>query len=492
MKQSPASLVLFSLIITLCRVSQPVCAQVPVRPSHEGKVVLFGNLHAHSKLSDDIAGAGDELLPSEAFKYAHAHGLDFLAITDHHKATDSPNRLWMTAAEYKEKLFDVAMAYNAAHIEAFVAIPGIEWGNTATGNHVNVFGANVVPPDTIADTDYDELFEWAKLNAQMVQFNHPNSWKTQSNRNTSVGNYGRALYASDTEFVAKVDPAVQTISIISSVAGGHISGELRHSEDKTHREMQWEKYYKEFLNLGFHISPAAIQHTHWKKWGTVTAARTAVWASSGSYSDLMEGFKANRAYATEDDELVLVYQVRYKEKTYWMGESVLLESDEEDVEVVIKIWQGSGTDGDATDEGPYTVEIITDPDGIGGQEAAASTSNTYSGILSNTERVVPLQVVAGAYVYLHISEEAGKDNALGEGIDEVNNATGADGEDGKRDDMSDSAWTSPIWFHAVLFVWSKNSNLYHEPSCWAVKNISQSNKRTGPAPPGKTKHGCHP
>ena len=38
------------------------------RPSHDGKVLLFGNLHAHSKLSDDIHGAGNEMNEESGFE----------------------------------------------------------------------------------------------------------------------------------------------------------------------------------------------------------------------------------------------------------------------------------------------------------------------------------------------------------------------------------------------------------------------------------------
>ena len=153
------------------------------------KVVLFGNLHAHYKLSDDIKNAGDNMLPIKAFEYAHANGLDFLAITDHHQGTDAPGRLSLTQTEYKEKLYDVALDYNSKNKMKFVAVPGIEWGNMATGNHVNMLGAKAVPPDDIKNKDYDKLFEWAKQNCEFIQFNHPNSWSRERKRNKDVGNY---------------------------------------------------------------------------------------------------------------------------------------------------------------------------------------------------------------------------------------------------------------------------------------------------------------
>lgn len=92
------------------------------RPKHDGKVVLFGNLHAHFKLSDDIRNVGDEMMLIRAFEYAHSHGLDFLAITDHHKAIDSNHRILMTKTEYKQSLFDVEKDYNSGHAGKIIVI----------------------------------------------------------------------------------------------------------------------------------------------------------------------------------------------------------------------------------------------------------------------------------------------------------------------------------------------------------------------------------
>ncbi|MCI0364797.1 MAG: hypothetical protein L0219_13030 [Phycisphaerales bacterium] len=467
-------------------------AQPTPRPAHDGKVVLFGNLHAHSKLSDDVNNAGNEMLPIRAFEYAQAHGLDFLAISDHHKAVDSNHRLWMTQAEYTSQLFDVATQYNQDHAGEFIAIPAIEWGNTSTGNHINVFGAPQLPPDTIHDADYDALYEWAKTHAPFVQFNHPNSWQGESNRNLQVGNFGQNLYGSETAFASAVDPIVDAISIICTVRGGHITGALRDSEAKTHREMQWENYYKQYLNMGFHIAPGGDQDTHGTNWGTVTAARAAVWADSASYQDLMTAFKANRAYATEDDELVVAYQVRHQSTKYWMGELVPLQTSEADIEIIVKVWQAAGSDSDPTDEGPYTINVVSDSDGIGGSEAAIF--RTAENLPSGAEGIIPLRVVRGEYIYLHVLEQGGKDNPIGDGEDEHDNISGAETADGKRDDMNDQAWTAPIWFTtpapSPVFVWSVNSIFYHDLDCWAAARIGAANRRTGPAPAGKEKHNC--
>jgi hypothetical protein len=469
------------------------------RPTFDGKLALFGSLHNHSALSDDTtASERPQLAPLTGWEYARTHGLDFLAMTDHHKAVDATtNPLRLSAAEYTTQLFDAARTYDQQHLGAFVAIPGIEWGNTATGNHVNVFGAPTLPPDTILGSQYNALFTWAAANAECIQLNHPYSWAGESNRDLSVGNFGEALYADTGAYVQGLGPAARTMSIISSVAGGHISGPLNHNEDKTHRDVSAKGFaeYLRYLNMGFHLSPAANQDTHWRNWGTVTAARTGVWADTCEYRPLMDAIRANRVFATEDDELAVALQVRFGATTSWMGQTVALGSQEGDVTLVVFVTQGTGSDGDPTDEGPYTVRIWSDPDGIGGQEAAAGASTS---VASGVAADIPFNAVAGEYVFLEVVEQNGKDNPVGDGEDNRVNATTAPGQDGLRDDLRDAAWTTPVWFTAGAavvgdtFVWSVNSNKYHDPDCWAVKQIGSANRREGPAPAGKTKHACHP
>lgn len=431
----------FSFAVLLVLLVSPLIVAQPADQQHAGKVVLFGALHAHSSLSDDAAtlpgNRNVDFTPLALYTYARDHGLNFLGVSDHQKATDSNHRLFMTAAEYRDELFGVAMTFNADHPD-FIAIPGIEWGNTSTGNHLNVFGSPTLPPDTILDKEYDELYTWARANAKFVTFNHPNSGGKKA-----VGNYGEKRYGSQSAFQLAADPIVETIDIITSVRGGHITGDLAKSENKTHRMMQWEQLYQKYLNMGFHVSPGANHDTHRKNAGTVTAARTAVWADTATYDDLMRGFRANRVYTTEDDELAVSFQVQHGGRTAWMGETVDLNAATANVTLKVKVWQVAGSDGDPTDEGPYTVEVVSDWQGKGGR--LASVWETYTtnanGVLTQS-----IPVNAGEYFYLVITEQNGKDNAEGDGTDEFNNETGEEGADGKRDDMNDHAWTTPIWF----------------------------------------------
>ena len=456
------------------------------RPEHDGKRAYFGTLHAHSELSGDVSVANG-LSPEEAFDYARTHGLDFLGVSDHHKHPDAPGgaQYHMEDSEY-QTLLDAAGAINLANPGTFVAIPGIEWGTVATGNHINIFGAATLPPDTIADTEYDELFAWVKTAARFAQCNHPYAWAAESDENLDVGNYGLALYASTDLYVAAADPALQLMSVICYTPSGH-SG----SEEKPHRETHSKalQIYREHLNYGLHLSPAGNQDTHKSNPGAASAARTGVWADELTLDGIAEAMSANRVFATEDDELAVGFQVRHSGVTYWMGETVPLDAESE-VTVVVHVEQAPGSDGDSVEEGPYTARVHIDQDGVGGAFAAELSVYEFA---SAGDWEFPVTVAPGQYFFLEIEEKGGKDNPLGDGED----AAGADGgtdPDGFRDDLSDSAWTSPVWFSAgssgATYVWSVNSTLYHDPGCWAVAQIGAANRREGPAPAGKTKHLC--
>jgi hypothetical protein len=172
-----------------------------------------------------------------------------------------------------------------------------------------------------------------------------------------------------------------------------------------------------------------------------------------------------------------------------MGSAVPVAEAEVDVELRVKVWQSKGSDGDPTDEGPYTVSIVSDPDGRGGNEA--SIWDTFT-VQSNREYRATIPVVAGEYFYLTVTEQHGKDNLAGDGADED--------DDGKRDDPNDSAWTAPVWFKRASgprpttgnYVWSSSSDLYHDPDCFVVQRIGVANRRTGAAPAGHAKHDCKP
>jgi len=125
--------------VALIAGTAPVFAQLDVDHEHDGKVVLFGNLHAHSNLSKDIKPFDASLSPKKAFQYAKDHGLNFLAISDHHKAADSPHPLRLSANDFAKKLVEVAHDFNAAN-PGFVAIPAIYFVVTEQNGKDNPLG----------------------------------------------------------------------------------------------------------------------------------------------------------------------------------------------------------------------------------------------------------------------------------------------------------------------------------------------------------------
>lgn len=181
--------------------------------------------------------------------------------------------------------------------------------------------------------------------------------------------------------------------------------------------------------MGFRLAPAANQDTHWRNAGTVAAARTAVWSDTATYADLMRAFRANRVYATEDDELAVAFQVAYVGRTYWMGETVDLGAEEVTVKLKVKVWQVASSDGDPTDKGPYAIDVVSGWDDLG--KRRANIGETYI-VQSGPTRTIDVPVRAGEYFYLVVSEMNGKDNPLGDGADESDYERGEDVSDGKN------------------------------------------------------------
>lgn len=114
-----------------------------------------------------------------------------------------------------------------------------------------------------------------------------------------------------------------------------------------------------------------------------------------------------------------------------------------EVGLIIKVWQAKSSDGDLLQEGPYSVELMSDADGPGGHLACLRDTLRLESHEETKHRVT---VRDGGYLYLRIHETNGRDNPIGDGADETNNGSGHAGADGLRDDLDDSAWTTPIWF----------------------------------------------
>src|SRR5438552_18154226 len=88
-----------------------------------------------------------------------------------------------------------------------------------------------------------------------------------------------------------------------------LNGPAMAKTDGLRAEEQMEADYLHYLNMGFRLAPTADQDNHYKTWGTVTDARTAIIADALNKPALLAAMRARHVYATEDKNLRLMFRV---------------------------------------------------------------------------------------------------------------------------------------------------------------------------------------
>ena len=270
-------------------------------PTHRA---YFGNLHSHTGYSD-----GSDT-PDRAFAHARdVAGLDFLALTEHnHRRAGTANgmRIAFHPSRYAGPRPDALLpvADRATDDGHFVALYGQEYSSISKGNHVNVFDVGAVIDDSeVSNGSFDTLLNtWLPNNLDseglppLLQLNHP--WSSSSPNDIE---YGRDDFQSDAEWIKKLDTHAQLIEIINGPS--HRSGTGLRPQSISDRE------YRRYLNLGFHLAPTANQDNHFRTWGSITDARTAVVSSELSKRGLLSALRARNVYATLDKNLRLIATV---------------------------------------------------------------------------------------------------------------------------------------------------------------------------------------
>lgn len=332
----------------------------------------YGSTHSHSNWSDggypttacssgNAYGTGT-FDPAAVFGYARTEaGLDYWVVNEHnHLIQDAiaNNNPPVTEAKVRQRYQDGIAAANAATANgSFVGLYGMEWGvstNTDQG-HVTLietpalFGwetcttCNGPNPECTPGTNcYFDVFTpkrfgYLSLYAASVAnpsaagalgiFNHPSS-----------GNFDNFAYD------ANADQAMQGIAVRSGLAFSTASDCANTNVGATDYSQRW----KEALNLGFHLAPAADHDSHCNNYGLALPTRTVYLASSLTRSDLMAAQKARRFYASEDPNLQLVF--RTGDGAHVMGEifssaggatlvANVYDPDAESVST-IEIWRG--------------------------------------------------------------------------------------------------------------------------------------------------------
>lgn len=275
--------------------------------SDEVLKVFFGNLHSHTSYSD---GSG---LPGEAFLHARDSGeLDFLALTEHnHRSAGSDNgrRIADHPDRYAGPRTDglIPVANGMTQTGVFVAIYGQEFSTISKGNHINIFDVpQVVDDGEVENGRFDTLLNtWMPANLDtsgamaLLQLNHP--WTSDSPNNKE---YGRDDFDDFETWRSTLDAHAELIEVINGPSHEDAAG----VEPATVNASEFRRY----LAMGFHLAPTANQDNHFKTWGTITHARTAVLAPELSKTAIMSSLRNRQVYASLDKNLRLIAKVQGK------------------------------------------------------------------------------------------------------------------------------------------------------------------------------------
>lgn len=308
--------------------------------------LYFGQLHAHTNLSD---GTGTV---EQAFEHAaDVPNLDFLALTDHSNSFEGQSGLPSAGTTHlgDENAEEVNASWaegreGARAITAqegdFVGIYGFEmtWSGGAPG-HINTFNSEGFENRNAAPYKKGDNYEvleayYDTLNANpetISQFNHPGD---------TFGDFmDFALY----------DPV--TDNQITLIEVGNGEGAIGSSG-----YFPSYSYYTRALDKGWHVAPTNNQDNHKGNWGDSNTARSVVLSDGLSEEAIYDAMKNYRVYATEDNDLSILYSLNGNA----MG-SIL--DEQEKIHITAEISDPTDTAGETK------VEVIVN----GGQTLAEKT-----------------------------------------------------------------------------------------------------------------------
>ena len=383
---------------------------IPPDDSDDGELkVFFGNLHAHTRLSDGKGTA------EEAFDHARTQAkMDFLALTEHNHTSMHAN-----AIGHRPELYTgpgsaalIPTADRLTENGTFVCLFGQEFSSIGKGNHFNVFDIKEVIDDgEVPNGEFDKFFNaWLPSNSTpsdqvVIQMNHP--WSNSPNSKE----YGRDDFDSFDQWRDKVDPIAQMIEVINGPSHANTIG----TRPSTINSSEFRRYIK----MGFHLAPTANQDNHHETWGTITDARTAIITDELSKPKLLTAMQNRHVYASLDRNLSLIATVQ--------GELIgsILDQDVDDGEELdLEISLRDGNESRDT----YWVEVFADK--VSGKNASSSVDlvATYGPLRvdDNIDNVVTfelpgLQYDGWDFIYFKIQQ-------------------------GPADDTQRQAYMAPVWF----------------------------------------------
>jgi hypothetical protein len=435
----------------------------------------FGDLHTHCAASD---GKGT---PEEAYSYAREVAkVDFLALTDHNK-----KKLDQHAVN------GVIAASKAERTKAFAPLFGQEFSTNENGNHINVFGICEPIPETL-NSDFRRLYrEWLPAytnrhpgNLIFCQFNHPRikskdyGISSVTVKNAQIQNYEGEWDA----FAADAGKWVRLISLVNGPAQKTATPPHGLHKDIPPALVNTWFFY---LDKGMHLAPTSNHDTHVESWGDLSDGRTGVWLDEPlSQSAMMQALDKGRCFASEDKNLSLWFELGGAT----MG-TQLPDMASASLPIVVKV-----SDSDEHDS-RYEVEVFHDI--IGDGETAkiithgeVNAGGTYKTTVHHTRGTRELCLV-------HIKQIGTEDDAwsapvyIGETnsvtVARTNNpvAVSAPVKEEVEPEEVVTEEDKDVSEGSIKFVSSKNSNVYHYPSCPIAQRIKTENLRTYTEPPEK-------
>jgi len=292
----------------------------------------YGSTHSHSNWSDggyptsgcnsgNTYGSGT-FAPANVFNFARTEaGLDFWVINEHnHLINDASatNDAPVTEAKVRQRYQNGLAAANTATVNgSFVGLYGMEWGvsTNADQGHVTLIETPVLfgwetcttcngpnPECTPGTNCYFDVFTpkrfgYLTLYARSVA--NPSSAGA-----LGIFNHPGAGEFDNLAFDANADNAMQGMAVRSGLAFSTATDCATTNVGASDYSGQW----KEALNKGFHLAPAADHDSHCNNYGVALPTRTVYLAPSLTKADILAAQRARHFFATEDPNVQLVFR----------------------------------------------------------------------------------------------------------------------------------------------------------------------------------------
>src|SRR5512140_1032655 len=296
----------------------------------------YGSTHAHSNWSDggqpttncssaNAYGSGT-FAPADVFAMARdTAGMDFWVVNEHnHLIPDAiaTNYVPLTEAKVRQRYQDGLAAANAATTSTFVGLYGMEWGVTSNADqgHVTLIETPTLfswetcttcngpnPECTPGTNCYFDVFtpkRYAYLTMYARSVEHPSAAGP-----LGVFNHPASGNFDNFAFDANADNAIEGIAVRSGLAFSTATDCGTANVGATDYSVKW----REALNVGFHLAPAADHDSHCNNFGLALPTPTVYLVSNGTSpvltkANIMAAHRARHFYATEDPNIQLVFR----------------------------------------------------------------------------------------------------------------------------------------------------------------------------------------